>query len=286
MSMSNLIRAGSLTLALLAVGAGFARAEGEYISECVERAVQQAGTAGEYTGYGALKDGFCVLGGWVATGGELQYSLTLEGGTSYLIVGAGDRDVKDLDIVVSDGESSVEDTETDNTPFVHFSAEEGVEATITLRSHQGGSAGADFVVLIILQSDGGAARGAALTQAAQGLVKVVSAVGGGWSSEPAEDPSGWCLVGGLFQTGEEFGIGRSFSAGQYALVGFGDSSCKDLDASVADEEGNPVAADEETDSTPIVPFEVSGEGVSGTLNLKMHESKGNAFGVAIVLKKQ
>lgn len=280
--LKDLIRSGCIvTLTLMALGAGNARAEGEYISECVQRAAQQAATAGEYTGYGTVADGFCLLGGWISTGGELQYSLNLEAGTSYLIVGAGDRDVKDLDISVSDGSSTVEDVEDDNTPFVHLAAEDTVEATITLRNHQGSSQ-PDFCVLIILQSQGGDGNADALVQAAQGLVKAVGGVGGGWSS----DPSDWCLVGGLFGTGGEAGINRSFEAGEYALVGFGDSACKDLDASVTDDEGNPVATDEETDSTPVVPFAVEGDGVSGTLNLKMHEAKGNAFGVAIVLKKQ
>lgn len=280
--MRNLIRSGSVfTLALLALGAGSARAEGEYISECVQRAAQQAATAGEYTGYGTATDGLCLLGGWVASGGELQYSLPLEAGTSYLIVGAGDRDVEDLDISVSDGESTIEDAEDDNTPFVHLEAQEATEATITLTNFAG-SGEPDFCVVIILQSKGGAGDADELVQAANNLVKAVGNVGGGWSS----DPDGWCLVGGNFTSGEEQGIYRGFAPGHYALVGFGDSNCKDLDASVTDDEGNAVAVDEETDSTPVVEFDVEGDGVSGNLMLKMHESKGNAFGVAVVLKKR
>lgn len=280
MQMRNLIRAGAV-LALVALGASSARAEGEYISECVQRAAQQAASAGEYTGYGTASDGLCLLGGWIATGGELQYTLNFEAGTSYLIVGAGDRDVKDLDLSVSDGESSVEDAEDDNTPFVHVAAEDGAEVTVTLTNFAG-SGQPDFCVLIILQSQGGDGNAGELVQAANNLVKAVGGVGGGWSSEP----DGWCLVGGNFASGEEQGINRSFDAGHYALVGFGDSNCKDLDASVTDDEGNPVAADEETDSTPVVQFDVEGDGVSGNLMLKMHEAKGNAFGVAILLKKQ
>lgn len=280
MQMRNLIRAGAV-LALVALGASSARAEGEYVSECMQRAAQQAASAGEYTGYGTASDGLCLLGGWIATGGELQYTLNFEAGTSYLIVGAGDRDVKDLDLSVSDGESTVEDAEDDNTPFVHVAAEDGAEVTVTLTNFAG-SGQPDFCVLIILQSQGGDGNANELVQAANNLVKAVGGVGGGWSSEP----DGWCLVGGNFASGEEQGINRSFDAGHYALVGFGDSNCKDLDASVTDDEGNPVAADEETDSTPVVQFDVEGEGVSGNLMLKMHEAKGNAFGVAILLKKQ
>lgn len=277
--------AGSgLALSLLVAVAGTARAEGEYITECVQRATQQAGAAGEYSGYGMASNSFCLLGGWIGTGGELQFTTNFEAGTSYLIVGAGDRDVKDLDLGVQNGEDLIADTDDDNTPFVHIEATESVEATIRL-VNQSGSGSPDFCVLIILQSEGGDGNAAAMNAAAAGLVKAVSGVGGGWSTAAAEDPSGWCLVGGLFGTGGELGLERGFSAGHYALVGFGDANCEDLDCFVANEEGEPIAADTETDSTPVVQFDADGD-AQGALGLRMHESKGNAFGLGIILKKQ
>lgn len=277
-------RIPGLAIALLALSASAARAEGEYISECVQRAVQQANTAGQYSGYGMATNSFCMLGGWISTGGELQYSMTFEAGTSYLIVGAGDSDVRDLDIAVSDGSNSLEDSETDNTPFVHFGFEEPVQATITLKNYQG-SGQPDFCIMLILQSEGGEGNAPSLNAAAQGLVRAVGGVGGGWSTEAASDPSGWCLVGGLFGTGGELGLSRNFSEGSYALVGFGDAKCKDLDCAVVGEDGEAVAADTETDSTPVVQFEASGD-VTGSLVLRMHEANGNAFGVALILKKR
>jgi hypothetical protein len=264
--------------------AGTARAEGEYITECVTRATQQAQTAGKYTGYGMANNTFCLLGGWIGTGGELSFTANFEAGTSYLIVGAGDRDVKDLDLGIQNGENLIADTEDDNTPFVHVEATESVEATITL-VNETGSGSPDFCVVIILQSEGGEGNTANMNAAAAGLVKAVGGVGGGWSTAAAEDPSGWCLVGGLFGSGGELGMSRGFSAGHYALVGFGDSQCKDLDCYVANAEGEPVAADTETDSTPVVQFDSNGE-ASGSLSLRMAEADGNAFGVAIILKKQ
>lgn len=247
----------------------------------MQRAAQQAAAAGNFTGYGVYRGGFCLLGGWLRTGEELQYQLEFEGGKSYLIVAAGDADVKDLDLSVTDGSTTVEDAEEDNTPWVHFSAESDVEVTITLKNFKGSSA-PDFCALIILESDGGGAKLDRLVQAANGLVEVVGAVGGEWST----DTGNWCLVGGLFESGGGDGIMRTFSPGTYVLVGFGDSACKDLDASVTDEDDNPVAKDEATDSTPVVPFQVEGEEVTGTLSLKMFDAEGSAFGVAIVLKRK
>lgn len=270
-----------LAVAAVLLAAGKAQAQTQYITECVGRATQQAKSAGEYTGYGTATSSFSLLGGWITQGRSLSYSMTLEGGRSYLFVGGGDSDVKDLDISVSDGESAVEDTETDNTPFVHVEAESTVEVTITLTNYAG-SGQPDFCALIILQKGGGAGNLTSLDQAASGLVQLIDALAEDWGT----DTSSWCVLGGLFGAGGELGIHRNFDRGDYLLVGWGDGAATDLDAAVADGEGELVAVDTEEDKTPVVPFEVTGNGLRGTLMLRMAASRGNAFGVCTVLKQR
>lgn len=280
------VRGTSIVVAaMLLVGAGQARAQSEYISEAVGRAVTQAGSAGDYSGYGMTTSSFCLLGGWITQGNMLQYSMNLSGGTSYLFVGAGDRDVRDLDISVTDGTNTVEDTETDNTPFVHVEAQSDTEVTITVTNYQG-SGQPDFCCLIILESDGGQANIAGLNQAAQGLVTLINSATG-YATDQAADASSWCILGGLFGQGGELGMTRTFTRGNYMLVGWGDTRAKDLDAFVQGPNGEEVAADTETDSTPVVTFNVQAKGnLRGTLNLRMYQSKGNAFGVCAVLRQQ
>lgn len=282
------MRGSSLVVAALlaVVGAGTAQAQSEYISECVGNAVKQAQAAGDYSGYGMLSNSFCLLGGWITKGHMLQYTVTLQEGHSYLFVGAGDRDVKDLDLSVSDGTNTVEDTETDNTPFVHVQAESTVEVTITLTNYDG-SGEPDFCAMIILEDEGGQANLGSLNQAATGLCQLLDKLGNEWETDKASDGSSWCVMGGLMGTGGELGISRSFAPGTYVLVGWGDSRAGDVDASVANGEGEVVAADTETDNTPVVPFEVSGgEALSGTLHLAMAQAKGNAFAICAVLKQK
>jgi len=247
--------------------------------------VTQAGAAGDYHGYGMASNGFCLLGGWITQGRTLQYSMNLEQGSSYLYVGAGDRDVQDLDISVNDGTNTVEDTETDNTPFVHVDAQSNCEVTITVTNYHG-SGQADFCVMIILESEGGQANIQSLNDAAQGLVQLIDNAHG-FATDQATDASSWCIMGGLFTQGQEFGITRAFSRGHYEIVGWGDSRAKDLDSSVHNTDGSEVASDTETDNTPIVPFDVNGKGTTRcTVNLKMYNSKGNAFGVCAILRQQ
>lgn len=286
------MRGSSLVVAamLAVVGAGTAQGQSEspsaYISECVASAVTQAQAAGDYSGYGLLSDSFCLLGGWITKGHMLQYTVTLQEGHSYLFVGAGDRDVKDLDLSVSDGTNTVEDTETDNTPFVHVQAESTVEVTITLTNFDG-SGEPDFCSMIILEDEGGQANLSSLNQAATGLCQMIDKLGEEWETDKASDGSSWCLMGGLMGTGGALGLSRSFAPGTYVLVGWGDSRAGDVDASVADGDGEVVAADTENDTTPVVPFEVSGKAaLSGTLNLAMPKAKGNAFAVCAVLKQK
>jgi len=148
---------GLLGLLLVAGSAQAQTTSGTYIKESVAAAVGQAQHASEYSGYGAATNSFCLLGGWIKKGKELQYSMPLEAGKGYLFVGAGDRDVGDLDIVVNDGTNEVKDVETDNTPWVHVKAEGACTATISLQNYHGTDQG-DFCCLIILARHGGRRR--------------------------------------------------------------------------------------------------------------------------------
>lgn len=266
--------AAAMSLALTApVGA----AEAKYVIECVTRAVEQANAAGDYSGYGAATNSFCVLGGWLATGEQLQYSFSMTKGKSYLIVGAGDGDVKDLDLSVSDGEDAVEDTEDDNTPWVHVKAERTVQATITMKNFAG-SDELDFCCFVILEEGGADGSGKALVSAVTGLAKELADVEGVGLDKT---PGAICFMGGLFGTGGELGITRTFTEGAYGLAGWGDKKCQDLDLALY-EGKKKIAEDTEDDAQPFVECEVEGE-VRGTIQLKMHAASGNSWGLCIVL---
>ncbi|MBX3470314.1 MAG: hypothetical protein KF878_25890 [Planctomycetes bacterium] len=270
--------------ALVAAGAGQARAQSEYLSECVAAAVRRAEAEGSYRGYGLVKESFCLLGGWITQGHMLQYSMTLKAGRRYLFVGAGDRDVKDLDLTVTDGPNVVSDTDDGNTPLVHVEAEATVDVTITL-TNASGSGQPDFCGLIILEDQGGQANLAALGQAAAGLCQAINARGSDWETDKASDGSSWCLMGGLMAAGEALSLSRSFRAGGYLLVGWGDARAGDVDALVLDEAGEVLAADTATDNRPEARFEPR-EPLRATLVLKMHQAKGDAFAVCAVLKRK
>lgn len=266
--------------AFLILAAGSARAESAYIREAVQAAVTQAESASDYSGYGAASNSFSLLGGWITKGNELRYSLTLEGGKGYLCVGAGDRDVGDLDIAVSDGTQVIEDDETDNTPWVHVEVEETCKATISLKNFNGTAEG-DFCVLIILEEGGAGATGKQLVVAASELAKSVDKAG--FQTDHGDgSPSGFCLMGGLFGTGGELGLERGFSEGDYSVVGWGDKNCQDLDLSVT-ANGEEVCADDDDDSTPVGNFNVDGE-ARAAMHLKMYKASGNSFGLLAVLK--
>lgn len=265
----------------LALAAGTAQAQSAgYIKEAVAAAVTQAQNASSYSGYGAATNSFCMLGGWIPKGKELQYSMTLEAGKGYLFVGAGDRDVGDLDLVVNDGANEVKDTETDNTPWVHVKAEGECTATISLQNFHGTDQG-DFCVVIILEEGGSSGAGANLNAVTGQLASAIDALHFQTDHGTADEPA-WCLMGGLFGTGGQLGIERGFAEGQYSVVGSGDAHCKDLDLEVQ-HEGQTICKDEDHDATPVGNMTVSGE-ARVSIHLKMFASDGNSFGIFAVLK--
>lgn len=266
-------------VALLFAAASPVRADTQYVVQCVDAAVEQAKAAGDYSGYGAAGNSFCVLGGWLSTGETLSYKMNLEGGKGYLFVGGGDKDVADLDLQVHDGEDAVEDTDDDNTPWVHVKAESDCEVTINLLNFKG-SGEADFCAFIILEEGGADGSTKALTGAVRGLCKELDKV----QTHGIEKTAGAIsFMGGLFGTGGELGIHRNFAPGEYALVGYGDSNAEDVDLTL--HEGDTlVAEDSDDDATPVVQCKV-GEEARGTVRLKMFKSKGNAWGMCAVLEK-
>ncbi|MCO5165561.1 MAG: hypothetical protein M9894_04220 [Planctomycetes bacterium] len=284
MKGSALVVAAVLAATFTALGAGPARAQSEYLSECVAAAVRRAEAEGSYRGYGLVKDSFCLLGGWITQGHMLQYTMTLKAGRRYLFVGAADRDVEDLDLSVTDGPNVVSDAGQGNTPLVHVEAESTVEVTIALTNAKG-SGQPDFCGLIILEDQGGQANLAALGQAAAGLCQAINARGSDWETDKASDGSSWCLMGGLMSAGEELSLSRSFGAGPYLLVGWGDARAGDVDALVLDEAGEVLAADTATDNRPEARFDPPAP-LRATLVLRMHQAKGDAFAVCAVLRRK
>jgi hypothetical protein len=300
--MKGFAWSGALAL-LVAATAGPAAAQSRYISESVNAAVDQAKAAGSYSGYGAPGNSFCILGGWLTQGQVLRYSMTLEDGKGYLFVGGADSDVKDLDLSVGDGKNNVEDTETDNTPWVHIEDGGGNEVTITLTNYQG-SGQPDFCCFIILEEGGAAGSHKALKEAAANLVAWTDRVtapaapsgagashassgattdssASGYHSDNTPGPGSFCLFGGLFGTGGELGFHRPFVAGSYAVLGLGDKNAQDVDLKV--EQGDTeVVSDTATDATPVVEFNVPND-ERLTVTLRMHQSKGNSFGVGLIL---
>jgi hypothetical protein len=270
---------GALAL-LVAATAAPAAAQTEYISQAVTAAVDQAKAAGNYSGYGAPGNSFCILGGWLTQGQVLRYSMTLESGKGYLVVGGADKDVKDLDLDVG----GTADTETDNTPWVHKDGD-GSDVTITLTNYQG-SGQPDFCCIIILEEGGAAGSHKALKEAAANLVTWTDRVlqqpaCQGYHTDNTPGPGSFCLFGGLFGTGGELGFHRPFVAGKYAVLGMGDKQAQDVDLKV-EEDGTEVAADTDTDANPVVEFSTDND-KRLTVTMRMHQSKGNSFGVGLIL---
>lgn len=277
-----------LVIGALALGAmGSARGQTEYIAECVQRGVDAAGRAieaAEGMTFGMNTNGYCLLGGWVKQGESLEYSMTLQANTCYVIIGAGDRDVADLDIALKQGDTVLEkDEQEDNIPGVVVQFDQQVEATLVVTNYKG-SGQADFCSVIIMESDGGQANVTSLNQAAQGLCQIINKQAGFITD--GQTTSGWCMFGALLQSGGEHGVTRRFEPGTYRLVGWGDSRAKDVDARVTNGDGETVAEDVLEDNQPVVDFEVTGKSpLEGSFFLKMHQAKGNSFAVCAVLKR-
>lgn len=288
--MRGFFRGITLSLALVAAGAGLARAEGEYINECMARGIEQARQAGNYTGYGFPSNQTCVVGGWVKRGESMDFGMNFKAGKRYLVIGAGDRDVPNLDISVKvqpNGKSYF-DQDVDNTPWIHVDGIDKdctvvVKATNNVEPEKMDGT-SDFCVFFVLVDGGREGSFEALMKAGRELTNAVVAEAKkqNYSSDPTVNVP--CLFGGLFEQGEQQGIIRPFGAGRYLIVGWSDDLSRDLDLQV-EENNRVVDRDEMESAVPWCDITVSGD-TRLVARMRMTRSEGPAFAMCAILAKK
>jgi hypothetical protein len=243
------------------------------VIDCMKSALGQVLDAGAYERHGLGTDGACLVGGWLSEGADFSFKRRLVKGRSYVLAGAAGPGVKNLDLTVTDGTDAVDDTEEDGTPWIALKSDSDCEVTVVVRNAKGADA-PDYCCVVILE-DGGASRAALV----RGTAALVQAVDG----ETLDATDGAVsIVGAYLSTREEISLPRPFTPGRYTVVGRGDASAQDMDLLVRTDKAT-VLEDSTKDAAPTVTVHARGH-VRGTVNLRMFQARGGAFGGFAVLR--
>ncbi|MEK7729327.1 MAG: hypothetical protein AAB354_13015 [candidate division KSB1 bacterium] len=235
----------------------------DYLTQALSKVVAQA-TIMNLASYDYVS-GNSLFGVYLSKGGSQGLNMHFEQGVSYVILGAGDNDILDLDLSLlsPSGTELLKDADEDATPILQFTPTYSGKRTVRITNYNSYRDG--FCVMVILrQSNTG---NFSLYQIAEALNNVIanSRVTSLFSSRFADGT--FCLFGGRLSEGEDtYLYNTQPSSGEYALLAAGSNNVSDVDLTVIRQNGkdytygNEIAKDTASDNTPICSFTVHSGG--------------------------
>ncbi|MGI0016060.1 MAG: hypothetical protein ACREBU_21780, partial [Nitrososphaera sp.] len=170
-----------------------------YLQQALGKIVLQSEVIKNLANYDYVS-GNCLFGAYLKNGESQNLTMTFQEGIDYLIIGAGDDDIADLDLKLlsTTGGVLAEDTDSDATPILKFSP--GFSRKVTLQIKNYNSARSGFCVFVILQES--YSGNFSMRQIAEALDNVItgSQIPYLFASRFARNT--FCLFGGRLNEGE------------------------------------------------------------------------------------
>ena len=232
----------------------------------------------------------CLFGHLLNQGEQNAMIRTFEADKTYMILGAGDNDVRDMDLwITPSGQPDLrlaQDIDDDATPVVRFTPQRTARYAINSRNER--SNGLGFCTFVILVESQYAQYGLkALAESLDNIIAVARVRGLFAKEFPRNN---LVLFGGKFENGESSSIfDLVYPRGHYAVVATGSSAIKDADLFVTrqsrahDPAGREIARDDQQDSTPDCEFSADGVSSYG-VEMKNARSTRSGFIFGFVLR--
>lgn len=279
---------------LLAASAAHAEwVPGKRMNTAVTRMLGKAKDIMEKTEDLYFADDTCLFAGFIADKESMTLTRRLVGGETYVFLGGGDNNAKDVDLELynSNDDRIEEDTEDDPNPVIKFKPKkDGVYAIkMTLQESKDGKSGS-FTALVVMSTKGYnvpidnlgkalgtlSARADSISTKVEGMDKDVYFNSG---------KGAIALFGAVIPKGSDLTISKmNLPAGEFVAIASADATAKDIDLYVLDSENKVHKKDEDEDTVPVIPFTVAKGGSRAGLRVKNTESKGPSFCMFALLK--
>lgn len=234
-------------------------------------------------------EGNSLFGAYLAKGEYEGLTMQFSGGEEYLLIGAGDEDITDLDlaIVSTSGSVIVKDEKRDALPILHYTPQITGRRTIRLINFDAARSG--FCAMIILKKNYSSSM--TFDQISEALDNVIAMaqLSGVLTAATGFAKNTFCLFGGRVAQGAEMYLYNvSLPYGKYLFVGAGSNNISDVDIFAIQQyesdniAGAVVCKDVEEDRTPFCSFSAS-SGASYQLKYKNFSSYQPGFIFTILL---
>lgn len=275
----------------LIAGGGMAHAQGRdsgrYLSEAFTRVTDNANIAKQVVGYG-YNEGISILGGWVDQGNHLRFTLPLKGGTSYLFLGAGDKDAEDVDLEIlnENGKVLAADVRVAADAAVEFTPQVDGAYTLKLTLFRSNQKAPCVCVATILKKNGWNIPLRDLDDSVGKLIKALDVAdrelqkNAGKRFDLRRANNQWAVFGGVLKQGETVTVNNiDLGKGQRGFIAVGDRDAQDVDLYLLDRKGGTLV--EDTSTNPSASFVHEPNANDGPHGLKIRNYRSN--GPAVVM---
>lgn len=236
---------------------------------------------------GLYEDGPYLVGTRLTMGQSRSGKFTFQRKVEYALVGWGDNDARDVDIIVRDSDGSVVamDVATDATPIVRFSVPRSGDYSVELKLHAPDTAGdCCFCCFIVLEEDGWSVPLSNCVDAIVNLEKVADyVVRHEDGNVRIANGDCWGVSGIVLKEGQFYSsTNLNLEDGRHVLIGAGDGHARDLDNTVQSPGGTTLGKDEAADQYPITAFRSNGTSVNTAIS--MPKSTGASLVLQSMLK--
>jgi hypothetical protein len=226
---------------------------GQRMTKAAARALGSAKSISDSTDFGFDYD-LSILGAFILTGKSASFTKSLEKGHEYLILGGGDDNVEDLDLLITDENNKkiAEDDQTDAAPLVRFKAPSSGRYTLKATAYKANTGG--FCCVVILRKNGWKVPVKNLADALDSLMKACNFLDSKTSDQQYFHSvnNQWALFGSVLEKGQETTIQNiDMGTGKRVILAACDGVASDVDLYVKDRNDKVVVKDEEADNTPI-----------------------------------
>jgi len=227
---------------------------GQRMQKAVGRVIKTANVVNDKSAFGYDNE-VCILAAFLPSGESASFNRNLVQGREYLILGGGDDNMEDMDLEVKDenGTKVAEDTLTDASPVVRFTARSTGRFTIKATAFKADRG--SFACVVIMRKDGWDVPIRNLQDAMTSLMKRCDRIDRGTKDKVYfhDVKNQWALYGSVLKEGEDMSIiNLDVGTGRRAVLAGGDSFARDVDLFVRDRDDKVVAKDEDDDAVPVV----------------------------------
>lgn len=258
---------------------------GVYMRQAMDQVVGAARRVATAGNYGLNDQGMCLMGAFLEPKGKVSVNYELRAGETYVFIGGGDEDVKDLDIQITDAAGNLvkEDTLVDAIPVVEITPTRTQTFTVTLDLFDASEK--SYVAMTVMR------KGATPhdLRAIQTCMDRIMRVGENVHREAAgadflAAPNTWAIMGSLLSKGETATLSNfTPGAGNYAFVAAGDDNASDIDLHVLDGNKATIKSDTLVDAVPVVTLRTEA-GRNYGVKYENYDSTGRSMVISAILR--